>query len=73
MCTLLTGRKRKMNVEIKTKENVQQRAKYNDDRMSSQPAHTPDTDSGAGWLAAGSLNTGFFASASLTSPLILFS
>ena len=49
-------------------------AKYNDDRMSSQPAHAPDPVSGAGWLAASwlALNTGFFANASLTSPRFLF-
>ena len=49
-------------------------AKYNDDRMSSQPAHAPDPVSGAGWLAASwlALNTGFLANASLSSPRFLF-
>ena len=49
-------------------------AKYNDDRMSSQPAHAPDPVSGAGWLVASwlALNTGFLANASLTSPRFLF-
>ena len=58
MCTLLTGRKRKMNVERKTKENVQQQQNITTTGcLASRP--TPQTQSRglAGWQLAGLLST----------------